>query len=197
MLRRALVAIAILLPLLTAHPARAAPAASTEPFSPWFIAYGSGAAPLNCRINGNRCDGSPDRPPNAPTALSVAGRTTRTVSLSWNAAAATVFPIAGYDVHAGATGAAPGQFQEEAGTRGYSNLIAMVPDCTVYHDTQSGSTYRYTGNGGQRWSFDDAWSIQQKTSWLRSKGLLGAMVWEMSGDTAAGALMTTLHTGLS
>src|SRR5262245_12814531 len=25
--------------------------ASTEPYSPWFIAYGSGAAPLNCRIN--------------------------------------------------------------------------------------------------------------------------------------------------
>src|SRR5687767_3370855 len=25
--------------------------ATTEPYSPWFIAYGGGAAPLNCRIN--------------------------------------------------------------------------------------------------------------------------------------------------
>jgi len=43
----------------------------------------------------------------------------------------------------------------------------------------------------------DTWSIQQKTSWLKSKGLLGAMVWEMSGDTASGTLMTALHSGLS
>ncbi|HEX6681193.1 MAG TPA: glycosyl hydrolase family 18 protein [Candidatus Limnocylindrales bacterium] len=96
-----------------------------------------------------------------------------------------------------ATGATPGQFQEEAGTRGYANLLATVPNCTVFHDTQSGSTYCFTGNGGQWWSYDDPWSIQQKTSWLRSKGLLGAMVWEMSGDTATGTLMTTLHNGLS
>lgn len=95
-----------------------------------------------------------------------------------------------------ATGAAPGQFQEEAGTRGYSNLIAMVPNCTIHHDTQSISTYCFTGNGGQWWSFDDTWSIGQKTTWLKSKGLLGAMVWEMSGDTSNGTLMTTLHNGL-
>lgn len=95
-----------------------------------------------------------------------------------------------------ANGAAPGQFQEEAGTRGYANLIAMVPNCTIYHDTQSMSTYCYTGNGGQWWTFDDAWAIQQKTAWLKSKGLLGAMIWEMSGDTSNGTLMTTLHNGL-
>ncbi len=95
-----------------------------------------------------------------------------------------------------ATGAAPGQFQEEAGTRGYANLIAMVPNCTIHHDTQSVSTYCFTGNGGQWWSFDDAWAIQQKTTWLKGKGLLGAMIWEMSGDTANGTLMTTLHNGL-
>ncbi len=92
-----------------------------------------------------------------------------------------------------ATGAAPGQFQEEAGTRGYANLIAMVPNCTVQHDTQSVSTYCFTGNGGQWWSFDDSWAIQQKSLWLKSKGLLGAMIWEMSGDTANGTLMSTLH----
>ncbi|MDI1461561.1 glycosyl hydrolase family 18 protein [Catellatospora sp. KI3] len=95
-----------------------------------------------------------------------------------------------------ATGAAPGQFAEEAGTRGYANLIASVPGCTVYHDTQSVSTYCYTGAGGQWWSFDDTWSIGQKTAWLKQKGLLGGMIWEMSGDTAAGTLMTALHSGL-
>jgi chitinase len=93
-----------------------------------------------------------------------------------------------------ATGAAPGQFPEEAGTRGYANLLASVPNCTVYHDEPSIGTYCYTGNNGQWWTFDDAWSIGKKTAWLKSRGLLGAMAWEMSGDT--GALLTAVDNGL-
>ncbi|NUT41685.1 MAG: chitinase [Thermoactinospora sp.] len=93
-----------------------------------------------------------------------------------------------------ATGAAPGQFQEEAGTRGYSNLVASVPGCTVRHDEQAVATSCYTGNGGQWWTFDDAWSIQKKVAWLKSKNLLGAMIWEMSGDP--GILTNTLDTAL-
>ncbi|NJP31861.1 glycosyl hydrolase family 18 protein [Micromonospora thermarum] len=94
-----------------------------------------------------------------------------------------------------ATGAAPGQFPEEAGTRGYSNLIASVPGCTVHHDEQSISTYCYTGPGGQWWTFDDPWSLQRKAAWLKSKGLLGVMIWEMSGDT--GTLMSAVDGGLN
>ncbi|MEO3972918.1 glycosyl hydrolase family 18 protein [Streptomyces sp. CAU 1734] len=95
-----------------------------------------------------------------------------------------------------ANGSAPGQFAEEAGLRGYQNLITSLPNMTIHHDEQSGSTYGYTGPGGQWWSFDDTWSIGKKTEWIRSKGLLGAMVWEMSGDTPGGTLMNALHTGL-
>ncbi|MET9618521.1 glycosyl hydrolase family 18 protein [Kitasatospora indigofera] len=95
-----------------------------------------------------------------------------------------------------ATGAAPGQFAEEAGTRGYNNLLAGVPNLTVQHDTQSISTYGYTGAGGQWWTFDDPWSIGQKTAYLKSKGLLGSMIWEMSGDTPTGTLITALDNGL-
>ncbi|MFJ1707704.1 glycosyl hydrolase family 18 protein [Kitasatospora sp. NPDC088346] len=95
-----------------------------------------------------------------------------------------------------AGGAAPGQFAEEAGTRGYQNLITQVPGLTVHHDTQSGSTYAYTGPGGQWWSFDDPWAIAQKTAYLRSRNLLGAMIWEMSGDTPSGTLITALDNGL-
>ncbi|MFF0203740.1 glycoside hydrolase family 18 chitinase [Streptomyces sp. NPDC005017] len=93
-----------------------------------------------------------------------------------------------------ANGAAPGQFPEEAGTRGYDNLMSSVPGLTVYHDEQSVSAYGYTGNNGQWWSFDDAWTIGKKAAWIRSRGLLGGMVWEMSGDS--GTLMTALDTGL-
>ncbi|MFC5721349.1 glycosyl hydrolase family 18 protein [Streptomyces gamaensis] len=93
-----------------------------------------------------------------------------------------------------ANGAAPGQFPEEAGTRGYDNLLASVANLTVHHDENSVATYGYTGDGGQWWSFDDAWSIGKKAAWLTSKNLLGAMIWEMSGDS--GTLMTALDNGL-
>ncbi|TWP43383.1 chitinase [Lentzea tibetensis] len=93
-----------------------------------------------------------------------------------------------------AQGAANGQFAEEAGTRGYSNLVASVPNCTVHHDEQAGATYCFQGNGGEWWTFDDTWSIARKTAWLKSKGLLGAMIWEMSGDT--GTLMSAVHNDL-
>ncbi|GII94860.1 glycosyl hydrolase family 18 protein [Sinosporangium siamense] len=93
-----------------------------------------------------------------------------------------------------ANGAAPGQFQEEAGNRGYTNLLASVPGCTVHHDEVAVATYCYTGNGGQWWTFDDAWSIGKKTAWLRSKNLLGAMIWELSGDN--GTLMSAVDAGL-
>ena len=41
-----------------------------------------------------------------------------------------------------------------------------------------------------------AWSIARKTAYLKSKNLLGAMIWEMSGDTSNGALITALDNGL-
>jgi len=91
-----------------------------------------------------------------------------------------------------ANGAAPGQFAEEAGTRGYSNLLSAVPGMTVFHNTQAVATYGY--DGGQWWTFDDTWSIGQKMAYVKSKGLLGAMIWEMSGDT--GTLMTAVDSGL-
>lgn len=93
-----------------------------------------------------------------------------------------------------ANGAAPGDFPEEAGTRGYKNIAANVPGCTVHHDTQAVATYCYTGANGQWWSFDDPWSIGQKTGYVKANNLLGAMIWEMSGDT--GTLMTALDDGL-
>jgi chitinase len=70
--------------------------------------------------------------------------------------------------------------------------VASVPGCTVFHDTTVVATWCYSGN--QWWTFDDAWSLGQKTAWVKSKGLLGVMIWEMSGDT--GTLMGAVDTGL-
>jgi chitinase len=52
----------------------------------------------------------------------------------------------------------------------------------------------FYGRGGQWWTFDDAWSIGQKTTWLKGRGLLGVTIWEMSGDT--GPLMGAVDGGL-
>jgi chitinase len=93
-----------------------------------------------------------------------------------------------------ANGAAPGDFPEEAGTRGYKNLATNVPGCTVHHNEQSVATYCYTGANGQWWTFDDPWSIGKKTDYIKANGLGGAMIWEMSGDT--GTLMSALDGGL-
>ncbi|MEO3873035.1 hypothetical protein ABGB18_29830 [Nonomuraea sp. B12E4] len=41
---------------------------------------------------------------------------------------------------------------------------AMVPGCTVRHDEQAVATYCHTGDGGQWWTSDDAWSIGGKTA---------------------------------
>jgi len=94
-----------------------------------------------------------------------------------------------------ANGAAPGQFQEEAGTRGYANLRSSFPNLNVIHDEQAIAAFGYTGDNGQWWTFDDPWSIGRKMAIVKQKNLLGAMIWEMSGDN--GSLMTALDTGLN
>src|SRR2546430_4064189 len=50
--------------------------ATTEPYSFWFVASGAGT-PTSCRINGNKCDGSADRPSTAPGNPRSTGRTTK------------------------------------------------------------------------------------------------------------------------
>jgi chitinase len=75
---------------------------STEPYSPTF-SISSNADPVTCRINNTNCDGSADTPPSAPTGLTAPTKTTRTVTLQWNASAAGSLPIAGYEVYNGSS----------------------------------------------------------------------------------------------
>ncbi|GAA1280952.1 hypothetical protein GCM10009634_26340 [Saccharothrix xinjiangensis] len=45
-------------------------------------------------------------------------------------------------------------------------------------------------------AFDDPRAIGRETAWLRQRGLLGAMIREMSGDTAGGVLINAVDVGL-
>jgi chitinase len=56
------------------------------------------------------------------------------------------------------------------------------------------ATFGYTGANGQWWTFDDTWSLGQKTAYVRARNLLGVMIWEMSGDD--GTLMSAVDLGL-
>ncbi|NUR99162.1 MAG: chitinase, partial [Kribbellaceae bacterium] len=75
--------------------------ATTEPYSPWFVAYNSGATPTGCTINGNKCDGSPDVPPAAPANLRATSKTTTQIALAWDSAAGGDYPVSSYDVYRG------------------------------------------------------------------------------------------------
>ncbi|GAA1859320.1 glycosyl hydrolase family 18 protein [Myceligenerans crystallogenes] len=76
-----------------------------------------------------------------------------------------------------ATGAAPGTY--EAGNEDYDLLKNRG---TEHFDAAVGAAWRYDGT--QWWSLDTPQSVKQKAQWIKSKGLGGAMWWELSGDEA-------------
>jgi chitinase len=104
-----------------------------------------------------------------------------------------------------ATGASNGQFGastdvNNAGTwNSYppspqTPLLTGTPSCTISHDTAAVSSFCYTGGpAGVWWSFDDAWAIGQKASYIKTNNLLGVMIWDVSGDN--GTLTNALTGG--
>jgi chitinase len=95
-----------------------------------------------------------------------------------------------------AQGAACGQFgcdNVNSGTRNTNNLSAIsCSGANIFHDMQAVATFCYNGN---EWAtYDDASTIAPKMTYIKNKGLLGAMIWEMSGDS--GELMSAIHSNL-
>lgn len=90
-----------------------------------------------------------------------------------------------------------------AGPLKYNQICQNVRNgwTRVYDNTQQG-TYAYGGNN--QWvGYDDAQSIQVKINYIKSNGLGGGMIWEMSGDDSTGScgsgaypLTTLLKNGL-
>ncbi len=76
---------------------------TTEPYIPTFTVSRSGAEPTSCRVNDANCDGTADVPPSAPGGLKTTVKTTKTVSLAWDAAQAGSLPVTAYEVYNGST----------------------------------------------------------------------------------------------
>jgi chitinase len=88
-----------------------------------------------------------------------------------------------------ATGPAPGS--HEPGLEDYRVLRERCPPT----GTVGGTAYAWCG--GQWWGYDTPDTITTKMAYARSRGLGGAFVWELSGDTDDGELLSAVAGGLT
>ncbi|MFF0226706.1 glycosyl hydrolase family 18 protein [Streptomyces sp. NPDC004629] len=88
-----------------------------------------------------------------------------------------------------ATGPAAGTY--EPGIEDYKVLKTSCPAT----GTVAGTAYAKCGSNW--WSYDTPATIATKMAWAKSQGLGGAFVWEFSGDTSNGELVSAVNTGLS
>jgi chitinase len=93
-----------------------------------------------------------------------------------------------------ATGAAPATF--EAGTEDYKKLKDLVTSGTykVYRDEKAGHAWIFDGT--TFWTYDDPTEMRRKARYINDRGLGGAMIWSLDGDTATGELISALHNSL-
>ena len=91
-----------------------------------------------------------------------------------------------------ANGAAPGDPNLGEGMQSYKYLKAL--GWPGFRDTQAQANWIF--NGTTFWTFDDPLTLQTKMTYVKNRGLGGAMLWELSNDTTDGELITALFNGL-
>lgn len=80
----------------------------------------------------------------------------------------------------------------EHGDTPYREIAGMLGP--RFRDPHSQTPWLYDGDSF--WTYDDPMSAEAKAGFARSHGLGGVMIWELSGDTADGALVKALRRGL-
>ncbi|MFI1988247.1 glycoside hydrolase family 18 protein [Actinoplanes sp. NPDC020271] len=92
-----------------------------------------------------------------------------------------------------ATGPAPGVFA--AGTEDWKTLKTLpARGYTVHRDLRNGHAWLFNGN--TFWTYDDPAVLLQKTLYIRSRGLGGAMMWSLDGDDENATLTKSIAAGL-
>ena len=84
----------------------------------------------------------------------------------------------------------------EAGIEDYHVLKSLGAGYKSYRHPETRSFWVFNPTDGIFWSYDDPTALAEKTGYIRSKGLGGAMIWELSGDDANGTLITAVSDGL-
>ncbi|NUT96761.1 MAG: glycoside hydrolase family 18 protein [Saccharothrix sp.] len=92
-----------------------------------------------------------------------------------------------------ATGPAPATY--EAGYEDYRILKAQLGKYTVHRDPKAGHAWLFDGT--TFWTWDDPVELKRKGRYVAERGLGGAMIWSLDGDTADGELIRALRDGLS
>ncbi len=91
-----------------------------------------------------------------------------------------------------ATGPAPATY--EAGYEDYRLLKAKLSSFTVHRDTKAGFAWLFDGT--TFWTWDDPVEMKRKAQYISDRGLGGAMIWSLDGDTQNGELISALHRNL-
>jgi chitinase len=86
--------------------------------------------------------------------------------------------------------AAPGTY--EAGIEDYKVLKNL--GYPSFRDSTTQAFWIF--NGSTFWSYDDPTSLTTKMSYVKSKGLGGAMFWSLDGDDSSGTLASAVYNGL-
>jgi chitinase len=105
-------------------------------------------------------------------------------------------PFYGYG-WTGVTGDNHGLFQQGSAVRGdrpYSYIRSQVSPLAVFRDPVSKAPWVFDGQNF--WTYDDPVSLRYKVSYARAQQLRGAMIWELSGDTADAELLRSVYTSI-
>ena len=81
----------------------------------------------------------------------------------------------------------------EALEKGKANGKSVAGYNIRWWDEQSKSCYLGDSDGVMYASYEDAESIGYRVAYLKSKGLLGAMIWEYREDDSSGTLRKALY----
>lgn len=92
-----------------------------------------------------------------------------------------------------AAGPAPATW--EAGYEDYKVLAGLPAQGYTLHRSVSGG-HAWLFDGNTFWTFDDPLVVLQKSLYIRFRGLGGAMMWSLDGDTSDGLLTKTIARGL-
>lgn len=92
---------------------------------------------------------------------------------------------------------APAPATWAAGYEDYKALKKLADSGTysLHRDRRGGHAWLFDGT--TLWTYDDPQVLRAKTSYIRERGLGGAMFWSLDGDTADGELMNAVDRGLS
>ncbi|MET9349636.1 glycoside hydrolase family 18 protein [Streptomyces termitum] len=83
------------------------------------------------------------------------------------------------------------------GSEDYKELkkLAASGAYKIYRGPGNGNAWLFDGT--TLWTYDDPAVLRTKAAWARQRGLAGAMVWSLDGDTPDGELISAIDRGLT